>query len=167
MSAINIWVRGREGATRSRRGDRIQCRSACLLAIALLALSSLYGCKRDSSEDAIRANIDQIQTAVEQRNAGGVMEFLADGFLANGQMDRRAVHRMMAGYFLRFRNIRALVSAVEIEVNPYDPVRASMNARVAVVGLDGLLPEDGNVYQVSGEWRFDEGEWLLYSFDWE
>jgi len=159
------------------RGDAVAARSCCgatgrgwfarLVLTALVALLSLQGCKRNTAEEAIRENIARIETAVEQRDAGEVTGFLAEAFLANGQMDRRAVHRMMAGYFLRFKNIQVLVSAVEIEINPYDPVRASMSARVAVLGLDGLLPEDGNVYQVTGKWRFDEGDWMLYALDWE
>jgi hypothetical protein len=167
MNMIDHAVRVDGIAARSQCGETGRGWSARLVLTALVALISLHGCKRNTAEEAIRANIAQIETAVEQRDAGEVTGFLADAFLANGQMDRRALHRMMAGYFLRFKNIRVLVSAVEIEINPYDPVRASMSARVAVLGLDGLLPEDGNVYQVTGEWRFDRGDWLLYSFDWE
>jgi len=60
-----------------------------------------------------------------------------------------------------------VIGALEVEVDAFDPARAEMRATAAVAGMQGLLPQDGNLYRLSGEWRLEDGDWLLYRLRWQ
>jgi hypothetical protein len=132
---------------------------------AVLLLVLVAGCQRSDPEQAIRDAIDGIELAISERNAGGVSKHLADGFLLDGQLDRDAVYRMMIAQFLRFRNIGTVTSGLVVEIHPNDPGRAFARASVAIAGMQGLIPEDGNLYRINSEWRLEDGAWLLYKLD--
>jgi len=133
-----------------------------VLTTTLLLSVLLAGCQRSEPEQAIRAAIDDIELAIGNGDAGAVKQHLSDGFLLDEQLDRDAVYRMMIAQFLRFRQVKTLVSGLSIELHPNDPGRAFARADVAIAGMQGLLPDDGNLYRINSEWRLEDGDWLLY-----
>ena len=128
-----------------------------------VALAS--GCAGPSPEQALRSRMDQLQSAIDARDAGAVEDVLADDFVGNAGMDRPGARRLAAAMFLRYREVGVRFGPVEVELRGE---RAT--ARFTVVatgGSGGLLPENGQVYDVTTGWRRDGDDWRITSADWE
>ena len=141
-----------------------------LLAVGTLTLL-LSGCSSPSDPVAeIEANVEAMQTALAERDNGAFSDHLADSFLGgrNGRMDtdKADVRKLLAGYFLRYRNIHIVVTQLDIEIHEVDPYRARMSGKVAVAGANRSLPESGGLYAVEGEWQNYDGSWRLRIFNW-
>lgn len=144
--------------------------NTCLrgFAFALLILPATSCTTTETGpEEAIRDNIATIQQAVEGKDTGEVLDFLTEQFLGNGQLDKQGLKRLMLGYYLRHRKINIVVTRMDIEVSPYDPYSAKMQGVVVLTGTDRLLPQDGRIVNVSGEWQKYGDDWLLARLNWE
>jgi hypothetical protein len=141
--------------------------------VAALVLVLLLGaCSEPVGPEAlIRANIMAMEEALAERNNGDFMDVLAASFsggrVGEETLDRDAAQRMLAVYFLRYRNIEVLVSQVDVEVDLYEPALATSTARVALAGGERLLPESAGLYTVHGQWQNFDGEWKLTRLTWE
>lgn len=135
--------------------------------ILMLAILAAAGCSRTSPEEAIRANIKAAQQAVEERDASDAVEHVAEHFLGNGRLTRQDLRRMLIGIFLRHQNINVVITRMDVNVNPHDPMSADMEGVVVATGAQNLLPQDGRIYKISGEWQDIDGEWMLVRLDWE
>ena len=136
--------------------------AACALALALLACA---GCAKDDPEQQVRAQLQGLQAAIDARDAGDVHALLAEDFVGNEGMDRRAARQLAAGTFLRYRDVGARFGPVTVELRG----RRDATARFTVLatgGSGGLLPQDGQVFQVQTGWRLVDGEWKLLSAQW-
>lgn len=138
-----------------------------ILVFCLLTLPALSCTMETGPEDAIRANIDAIQQAVEDKDTGEVLDFVTEQFLGNGRIDKRGLRGLMLAYYLRHKKINVVVTRMDIEVNPYDPYSAKMQGTVVLTGTDHLLPENGRLVNVSGEWQKYGDDWQLARLDWE
>lgn len=136
---------------------------------ALLALlvCVLGACSKTAPEQAILEQIETLQQAVEDRSAGRVIEGLSDQFRGNAQLDKREMHRMLVGLFLRHKEINMVITKMDITVNPDDPLSATMQGAAIVTGAQHLIPDDGRVYSVAGHWQKLDGDWLLVSLTWD
>lgn len=136
--------------------------AACAMALALLA----GGCARPAPEQAVRLRLQEMQEAIDARDAGAVQALLADDFVGNDGMDRRAARQLAAGMFLRYRDVAARMGPVEVELRGEDDAIARFNM-LATGGSGALLPERGQVYAVETGWRRLDGEWRLRSARWQ
>ena len=141
-----------------------------LLAVGTLTLL-LSACSSSSDPVAeIEANVAAMENALAERDNGDFIDHLADSFLGgrDGRMDidKADARKMLAGYFLRYRNIHIVVTQMDIEIHEMDPYRARMSGTVAVAGASRSLPESGGLYKVEGEWQNYDGSWQLGSFNW-
>lgn len=141
-----------------------------LLAVGTLTLL-LSACSSSSDPvTEIEANIEAMQTALTERDNSAFSDHLADSFLGgrNGRMDtdKADVRKMLAGYFLRYKNIHIVVTQLDIEIDEVEPFRARVSGKVAVAGASRRLPESGGLYAVEGEWQNNDGSWQLLSFNW-
>lgn len=127
----------------------------------------LAACGGAGPEAEIRENIASMQQAVEARESGAAVEYLAEHFTGAHGVDKQGLRRILMAQFMRHKNIRVTITNLDISVNEYNPVTASMSAVVLVTGAEGLLPRDGDLINVSGDWELHEGEWLLVSAHWE
>jgi hypothetical protein len=132
-----------------------------------LLLVLLAGCGGEGPEAEIRANIASMQQAVEAREPGAVVEHLADHFAGGNGLDKQGLRRILMAQFLQHKKINVAITHLDITVNEYNPVIARMEAVVAVTGAQNLLPQDGDLINVSGDWELHDGEWLLVSAQWE
>ena len=133
----------------------------------MLYASLLSACTKSTPEQAIVEHIAEVQAAVEDKSAGRIMDILSDEFIANRELDKKALYRLLIAQFLQHNNINVIVSGLEVELAEHDPYRATMSCSVIVTGAERLLPDQGRIYQVSGRWLLDEGEWLLASLNWQ
>lgn len=132
---------------------------AMLLAIGPVA------CTRTPPEQALRERLDLLQRGIDARDADAVEALLAPDFIGNDGMDRRAARRMVAMLFLRYRDVGAQFGPLQIEI--YGERRATVRFTAAATGgRGGLLPEDGQLYEVTTSWRMEDGDWLMASAEW-
>lgn len=124
----------------------------------------LVACARTPPEDALRARVAALEAAVDARDAGALRDFLADDFIGPGGMDDAGARRLAQGMFLRYRDIGTRLGPLAVEVRD----RHATVAFDAVVtgGAGALLPQSGQVYDVTTAWRLEGDEWLLVSAEW-
>ena len=127
----------------------------------------LNACTPTAPEQAIRDAIARIEAGIENKDAGDVIAELTENFDGNGYIDRKGVHRLLIGQFLRHQNIAVLLSNVDIEISEPDQQRARMTATVVTTGAVGLIPDDGRLWRLEGQWEVIDGDWLLTRMNWE
>ena len=134
-----------------------------LACIGLLLVVS--ACSRSDPEQAVRAQLDALQQALDARDAGAVEDLLAEDFIGNEGMDRRGAKQLAAAVFLRHREIGARLGPVTVELRGEREAIARFSV-LATGGSGGLLPEQGQVYQVQTGWRLQDGDWKLLNASW-
>lgn len=129
---------------------------------ALLALSA---CGGGSPEQRLRDSMEQLQTAIQARDAKAVQAHLADDFIGPQGLDRDGARRLAAASFLSYRDVWVRVAAVRYEVQGD---RATVAFEAALGGGSGhALPEAAQLYEVRTGWRERDGEWRVVSAEWE
>ena len=141
-------------------------RSGRSLALALATVVLLAGCTQPDAEQAVRARIDDMQAAIDARDAGDVHDLLAEDFVGNDGLDRRGARQLAAGVFLRHRDVAVRLGPVEVELRGERDAVARFTV-AATGGSGGLLPDRGQVYRIETGWRLVEGEWRLLSASWK
>ncbi|MBN8260720.1 MAG: nuclear transport factor 2 family protein [Xanthomonadales bacterium] len=134
-----------------------------LVCMALLLV--LAGCSRGDPEQAVRAQLEVLQQAIDARDAGAVADLLAEDFIGNDGLDRRGAKQLAAGVFLRHREVGARLGPVTVELRGEGEAIARFSV-LATGGSGGLLPEQGQVYQVETGWRLQDGDWKLLNASW-
>ena len=137
--------------------------------VALLALLTLLaGCGRDDPEVALDAAVAQLQDNLEAKQTAAVLDQLHPQFSAQQQsLDRDWAKRSMALVFLRHKNIRVLALSADSQLDPTYSQKAHTQARLALTGAEGLIPDSARQYQVELEWWLEDGEWKLARLDWQ
>ena len=136
---------------------------ACGLALLVVA-ASLPGCNRTPPEEALRARVAALEAAVDARDAGALRGFLADDFIGPGGMDDAGARRLAQGMFLRYRDIGTRLGPLSVELQDR---HATVRFDAVVTGGAGtLLPQSGQVYDVTTAWRMEGGDWRLVSAEW-
>ena len=133
------------------------------LALALLAIALLAGCRATPPEQALRDTISAMEAAAEANDTDALFESFADDFAASEGMDRRAFRQYVT--LLRLRNAHVSVTLGPVDVALIGD-RATADFTCALAGGAGLLPQNAQVYDVSTGWRLEEGEWKLISAKW-
>ena len=134
-----------------------------LVCMALLLV--LAGCSRSDPEQAVRAQLEVLQQAIDARDAGAVADLLAEDFIGNDGLDRRGAKQLAAGVFLRHREVGARLGPITVELRGEGEAIARFSV-LATGGSGGLLPEQGQVYQVETGWRLQDGDWKLLNARW-
>ena len=138
----------------------------CSAAIIVIAVSLLLGgCGRNDPEQAVRKQVEAMQTAIDARDAGDIDDLLADDFIGNDGLDRRGARQLAAAVFLRHRDVAAKVGPVSVELRGETDAVARFSV-LATGGSGGLLPDSGQVYQVETGWRLVDGQWRLLNASW-
>lgn len=139
---------------------RLQAFGLALLAFAAL----LAGCNRTPPEEALRARVAALEAAVDARDAGALRDFLADDFIGPGGMDEAGARRLAQGMFLRYRDVGTRLGPLAVELQDR---HATVRFDAVVTGGAGaLLPQSGQVYDITTAWRLEGGEWRLVSAEW-
>ena len=138
-------------------------RTAGIITVAASLL--LGGCRGNTPEQAVRNQLEAMQAAIDARDAGDIDALLAEDFVGNEGMDRRGVRQLAAAVFLRHRDVAAKVGPVSVELRGDNEAIARFSV-LATGGSGGLLPDNGQVYQVETGWRLVDGEWVLLNARW-
>lgn len=132
--------------------------------MALAIVGCACACARTPPEQALRDTIAQLQRDIGARDADAVTSVLAEDFVGNEGMDRRGARQLAAGTFLRYREVGAKLGPLQVEMR--GDLHATVRFTAAISGGAGLVPQEGQVYQVATGWRLVDGDWMLTSADW-
>lgn len=132
--------------------------------MALAIVGCACACARTPPEQALRDTIAQLQRDIGARDADAVTSVLAEDFVGNEGMDRRGARQLAAGAFLRYREVGAKLGPLQVEMQ--GDRHATVRFTAAISGGAGLVPQEGQVYQVATGWRLVDGDWMLTSADW-
>jgi hypothetical protein len=129
--------------------------------LVLCALMVVSACHRDSPEAALRAQLQEMQSAAGEGRMGDFMDGVTDDFVGNGGMDRAALHNLLRMQALGKSNMSA--TTVQWQGNE------------AIVRFDALLaggsgrfvPDSAQTYSITSGWRIESGEWRVYYAQWE
>ena len=135
------------------------------IGITLLLAIALGACNGESPEQAVRAQVDALQVAIDKRDAGDIQALLAEDFVGNQGLDRRGAKQLAAAVFLRHRDVAAKVGPVSVELRGEGDAIARFSV-LATGGSGGLLPDSGQVYQFETGWRLVDGEGKLRKATW-
>jgi len=155
---------GQGGAVRgpARRAAAQRLRAFALWAAALLPLA---GCGGGTPEQRLRASMEELQSAIQARDAKAVQARLADDFVGPDGLDRDGARRLAAASFLRYRDVWLRIAAVRYEVRGD---RATVEFEAALGGGSGAaLPDAAQLYEVRTGWRERDGEWRMISAQWK
>lgn len=131
----------------------------------LVAGMSLAGCVRTPPEQALRERVGALEAAIDARDAGALHGILADDFIGPGGMDDAGARRLAQGMFLRYRDIGTRLGPLDVQL---EERHATVRFDAVVTGGAGtLLPQSGQVYDVTTAWRLEGDDWRLVSAEWE
>lgn len=136
-------------------------RRAALLALVVTLLSA---CARTPPEEAIRARIVAMESAVEARDASAFLDGVAEDFSGgDGAYDRRGLRGLLAAQFLGSERVSVVLGPPQITLHGDD--RATVRVS-AVVGGGRFLPERVETLSIESGWRLEDGEWRCYVARW-
>ena len=141
-----------------------------VLLVALL-LVPLLSCRKEA--DPVRAAIDSLVAAADDRDADAVGEVLAAAYTDAEHADRAAALLTIRRYFAAYERISASFSDVQIDRKP-DLARATFTATFdgaprKIGTLDAMLPRTAkvkfemNLVPQEGRWKVAWAGWQLVS----
>jgi hypothetical protein len=137
----------------------------------LIALSALFGlavlsaCGGDTSEAALRAQLQEMREAASEGKPGDFMQGVTADFTGNQGMNRAALHNLLRMQTMGSADIGTVTGPLEVEINGE---RATVRFTAVLTGGRGrFMPDSAQVYAISSGWRIEEGKWRLYYAEWK
>jgi len=135
--------------------------SAALVALLLTACG-----EKLSVDQQVIATLRNMEYAAEEGQHLEFMTYVADSFSGQqGSMDRREFHRFMIFQINQNRRLQAQFFPIYVQETGVDT--ASAHFKLLVTGGAGLIPENGQLFEVETQWLRDGSDWLLTGADWE
>ncbi len=139
--------------------------------LALLVLASSAACRKDA--DPVRATIDALAKAADDRDARAVEALLAATYSDGEHADRAAAVATVRRYFAAYERVSASFSDLTIDRKP-DAARATFVATFdgsprKLGSLDAMLPRSAkvrfemNLAPEDGRWKVAWAGWQLVS----
>jgi hypothetical protein len=137
---------------------------------ASLLLAILTACGgSDTPEAQVRATIEAIEHAAEDRDVGGVTEHVSAQFRDGYGQDGKELSQYIRGYFIANQSIHLLTRVGNIEFPTQDEARAKVT--VAMVGREA---DEANAWNLAAEiYDFDvvlmreDGDWKVTYAKWQ
>lgn len=140
------------------------------LGLLLLAALCLYGCSSaepESPEAQIRAVIEQIEQAAEERNRRGISEHISERYQDEQGRSRDDVENILRAYLFRNANINLFITLHSM--TPLSPQEYRVELSVAMAGKS--VPAATEASRLKADWqRFallfvdesaGDGEWKV------
>ena len=119
----------------------------------------LQGCSRpDDPHQQLQSTLDELETAIEQRDRRAVKSFFSDDFLAAIQQKQENLDLLMR-YHFRINQ--------RVEVIRYDETitlqakAADVTGEVVLLGTSNFLPERGRRFSYESRWVQQGDKWKL------
>jgi len=138
--------------------------SALRPALCAFFLLLLAGCSREPPEAALRATITEMQQAAEAHDTDALFEPIAEDFAGSEGMDRKAFRRFVTLMSMRYKSVGVNLGPMDVKLIGD---RATVTFTAAITSGPGLLPDQGQVYEVDTGWRLEGSDWKLISARWK
>ena len=112
----------------------------------------------------MRDTIGQMQQAAIDKDAGALFQHFADDFSGSDALDRENFRRYVQLVWLQHKDIGVNMGPLDVKMMED---RATVNFTVALSGGQGLIPDEGQIYQVQTGWRLEGNDWKLISATWK
>jgi len=133
-----------------------------MLAFVFLVLAA---CARETDAEAVRRTIHEMAAAVDDGDAGELLEHVAEDFTGNdGALDRDDVAKLVRAQLLT-RSVAARLGSIEVELFG-DRATARFSATLTDTSSRWIPTGRAELRFVTG-WRRDGGEWRCYNAGWE
>lgn len=133
--------------------------------VLLAALLVAAGCSSEPAEERLRARIDSMQKAVEERDARAFADGVAEDFAGNNGMDRDSLRNLLRVQLLRNAVLGATRGPTTIELQGD---RATVRFQLVLTGgAAQRLPDRARAYSITSGWREESGEWRVFHADWQ
>ncbi len=106
----------------------------------------------------------KLESAAAAKDSDRFFGHFAEDFAGSEGMDRDNFRRYVQLIWLRHKDIGVQMGPLDVKMLDQ---RATVNFTVALSGGQGLIPEQGQIYQVQTGWRLDGDEWVLISATWK
>lgn len=135
------------------------------IGLILYALMTVSACHRDSPEMALRAQLQEMQSAASEGRVGDFMEGVTGDFTGNEGMDRAALHNLLRLQALGKSNLGVTTGPLQVRMHG-DQANVRFDAILAG-GSGRFLPDSAQAYSITSGWRIEGGEWHVYYAQWE
>ena len=132
-----------------------------------LIMLGLSACVREPPEQRLRQAVVAMQEAVESGDAGDFMASVSPDFVGNNGLDRDGLERMLKAQLLLNSKVGLQTGPLTVQMGEALDT-ATVRFTVLMVGGSGrFLPERGQMQEVVSGWRDEQGQWRVYSAQWE
>lgn len=132
-----------------------------------LIVLGLSACVREPPEQRLRQTVVAMQEAVESGDAGDFMASISPDFVGNSGLDRDGLERMLKAQLLLNSKVGLQTGPLTVQMGEALDT-ATVRFTVLMVGGSGrFLPERGQMQEVVSSWRDEQGQWRVYSAQWE
>ncbi len=141
-----------------------------LTALTILALLLFFCGDKPPAEEQIIQKIQLGKAAIETLDIDSLDEVISENFEVKGDrknIDYDSIRRMLALYSIRKQNISLTISPPMIEMDKHNTHLATSEMTVLITASRGLIPDDGRIYKVTGNWRLYDDEWMLTRLTWK
>src|SRR5690606_22943513 len=118
-------------------------------------------------EQRLRQAVVAMQEAVESGDAGDFMASVSPDFVGNNGLDRDGLERMLKAQLLLNSKVGLQTGPLTVQMGEALDT-ATVRFTVLMVGGSGrFLPERGQMQEVVSGWSDEQGQWRVYSAQWE
>lgn len=150
----------------SRYSTGAQSAQGVALLFTLVFAWALTACNGELSlEQQVTASLRNMEAHIEAGERSEFMEYIAEDFHGQGdELDRDRLNAMLLFQLRRHKQVNAQLFPVQVLPAGVDEAEATF--RVLLTGGEGLLPDTGQIYQVTSYWQMQDGEWRMRSAQW-
>jgi ketosteroid isomerase-like protein len=137
--------------------------------VVALAFLLAAGCSRSDPQTALNAAVGEFQAALEARDADKALNLLHQDFVAeqSSENGREWAKKTMTLAFMRYKNVKIVVLNQDNRIDASLPDRAASTGNIALVGAEGVIPDDARHYRVQLGWIREGDQWKLLRLKWE
>lgn len=168
MAAVgfhHVSIPPRMENTKPLRMNRRAVWERLLPGLVLCALMAMPACHRDTPEAALRAQLQEMQSAAGEGRMGDFMTGVTGDFVGNEGMDRAALHNLLRMQALAKSNLGVTAGPLQIQMQG-DQAIVRFDAILAG-GSGRFLPDSVQTYSITSGWRIEAGEWRVYYAQWQ
>jgi hypothetical protein len=139
---------------------------ACFRSLLLLGVLLLCACDEPLTlEQQVIATMRNMEAHVEARERRAFMAYVAEDFEGqDGEFNKDQLNGLLLYYLRRYAQLNAQLLPVKVESRGEDLAEATF--QVLLTGGEGVLPQSGQLVDVSSSWKRKDGEWLLQTARW-
>ncbi len=138
---------------------------SAVLLVATLVLASACSAPTDD-EQQIRDHLDAMSLALEEDHVRDFMRPIAEDFIAGtGSLNRNALMLLVRRERMAREEVRIQRMNTRVELVSSD--RATATFQAIGTGGTGLIPDEGQLWNVETGWRKQEDDWQMISARWE